>query len=94
MRKGIGIIILNKNNRVFVGKRKDNPGDNWQMPQGGVDKGEDYISAMQRELFEETSIKNVKIIKEIENILKREGLSDKEKYVASYKIETLKEINQ
>lgn len=72
MRKGIGIIILNKNNRVFVGKRKDNPGDNWQMPQGGVDKGEDYISAMQRELFEETSIKNVKIIKEIENILEYE----------------------
>ena len=72
MRIGVGIIVLNNNNQVFVGKRKDNPGDNWQMPQGGVDKGEDYISAMQRELFEETSIKNVKIIKEIENILEYE----------------------
>ena len=39
MRTGVGIIVLNKNNQVFVGKRKDNPGDKWQMPQGGVDKG-------------------------------------------------------
>ncbi len=37
MRNGVGIIVLNKNNKVFVGKRKDNPGDKWQMPQGGVD---------------------------------------------------------
>lgn len=68
MRKGVGIIVLNKNNYVFVGKRKDNPGDKWQMPQGGVDDGEDYITAMERELFEETSIKNIKIIKEIEKL--------------------------
>ena len=68
MRKGVGIIVLNKNNYVFVGKRKDNPGDKWQMPQGGVDEGEDYVTAMERELFEETSIKNIKIIKEIEKL--------------------------
>ena len=68
MRKGVGIIVLNKNNYVFVGKRKDNPGDRWQMPQGGVDDGEDYITARERELFEETSIKNIKIIKEIEKL--------------------------
>ena len=68
MRKGVGIIVLNKNNYVFVGKRKDNPGVRWQMPQGGVDDGEDYITAMERELFEETSIKNIKIIKEIEKL--------------------------
>ena len=68
MRKGVGIIVLNKNNYVFVGKRKDNPGDKWQMPQGGVDDGEDYVTAMERELFEETSIKNIKIIKEIEKL--------------------------
>ena len=43
MRTGVGIIVLNNNNQVFVGKRKDNPGDKWQMPQGGVDKGESYI---------------------------------------------------
>ena len=65
MRKGVGIIVLNKNNHVFVGKRKDNPGDKWQMPQGGVDKGEDFIAAMKRELREETSIKNIKILKQI-----------------------------
>ena len=65
MRIGVGIILLNNKNQVFVGKRKDNPGDKWQMPQGGVDEGEDYFTAMQRELIEETSIKNIKIIKEI-----------------------------
>ena len=65
MRTGVGIIVLNKNNQVFVGKRKDNPGDKWQMPQGGVDKGEDFITAMKRELSEETSIKNIKILREI-----------------------------
>ena len=67
MRKGVGIIVLNKNNYVFVGKRKDNPTDKWQMPQGGIDVGENYIDAMKRELIEETSIKNIKILKEIEN---------------------------
>ena len=72
MRKGVGIIILNKKNLVFVGKRKDNPGDKWQMPQGGVDIGEDNFTAMQRELIEETSIKNIKIIKEIENVFEYE----------------------
>ena len=65
LRIGVGIILLNKKNQVFVGKRKDNPNNKWQMPQGGVDSGEDYISAMRRELMEETSIKNIEIIKEI-----------------------------
>ena len=68
MRIGVGIIVLNLNNQVFVGKRKDNPNDKWQMPQGGVDKGEDFITAMKRELFEETSIKNIKILKEIKKM--------------------------
>ena len=72
MRKGVGIIVLNKNNQVFVGKRKDNPGDKWQMPQGGVDKGEEFITAMKRELIEETSIKNIKILKEIQNMYQYE----------------------
>ena len=66
MRSGVGIIVLNKKNKVFVGKRKDNPGDRWQMPQGGIDVGENYIDAMKRELVEETSIRNIKIIKQIE----------------------------
>tara|TARA_B000000532_G_C18679429_1_gene324656 strand:+ start:172 stop:642 length:471 start_codon:yes stop_codon:yes gene_type:complete len=72
MRNGVGIIVLNKNNQVFVGKRKDNPGDKWQMPQGGVNEGEDYITAMKRELSEETSISSIKILKELEKIYQYE----------------------
>ena len=68
MRNGVGIIVLNKKDQVFVGKRKDNPGDKWQMPQGGVNEGEDYITAMKRELSEETSISSIEILKELEKI--------------------------
>ena len=72
MRDGVGAIILNNKNKVFVGKRKDNPIDKWQMPQGGVDDGENYLSAMRRELFEETSIKNIEILKEIDGFFEYE----------------------
>ena len=72
MRTGVGIIVLNNKDMVFVGKRKDNPGDKWQMPQGGVDEGEDYITAMKRELIEETSISSIKIVKELEKIYQYE----------------------
>ena len=72
MRDGVGVIILNQKNEIFVGKRKDNPSDKWQMPQGGVNNGEDFITAMKRELLEETSIKNFKIIKEVENMYEYE----------------------
>ena len=72
MRTGVGIIILNNNNQVFVAKRKDNPVDKWQMPQGGVDDGEDFVAAMKRELIEETSIRNIKILKEIESMYQYE----------------------
>ena len=65
LRIGVGIVVLNSNNQVFVGKRKDNPNDKWEMPQGGVDLDEALIDAMMRELHEETSIKNVKILKEL-----------------------------
>ena len=72
LRTGVGIIVLNKQNKIFVGKRKDNPGDKWQMPQGGVDDGEDYLSAMKRELFEETSIKSIEVLEEIERFFEYE----------------------
>ena len=61
LRVGVGIIVLNNKNEVFVGKRKDNPGNKWQMPQGGVNEGENYITAMKRELIEETNISSIKI---------------------------------
>ena len=66
MRQGVGVIILNNQNKIFVGKRKDNPVDKWQMPQGGIDRGENHLTAMKRELYEETSIKSIEVIKELE----------------------------
>ena len=66
LRLGVGIIVLNKENKVFVGKRKDNPINKWQMPQGGVDRGENLVNAMKRELKEETSIRSIEILKELE----------------------------
>ena len=65
LRKGVGIILLNNENKIFVGKRIDNPANSWQMPQGGVDKNEDFLQAAKRELEEETSIKTVKVIKKL-----------------------------
>ena len=66
LRDGVGIVVLNEKNKIFLAKRIDNPKNNWQMPQGGVDKGENYLSAALRELEEETSIKSVSLIKEID----------------------------
>ena len=67
LRKGVGVVLLNKNNKIFVAKRIDNPNDFWQMPQGGIDKDENPLDAAFRELKEETSIKSVKLIQEIQN---------------------------
>ena len=72
LRNGVGIVVLNKNNKVFVAKRVDNPKNFWQMPQGGVDEGEDFLQAAYRELEEETSIKNVELIKELDDSLSYE----------------------
>ena len=69
LRSGVGIIVLNKNNKIFVAKRIDNPKNFWQMPQGGIDEGEDYLSAAYRELKEETSITKVKLIKELDGFI-------------------------
>ena len=72
LRTGVGISVLNSKNQVFVGKRKDNPFDKWQMPQGGVDADEPLLVAMKRELEEETSIKNIEVLKEFNQWLEYE----------------------
>ena len=77
LRKGVGIVVLNLENKVFVGKRKDNPFNKWQMPQGGVDSNEPLLQAMKRELLEETSIKNIEVLKEFDQWLEYE-LSEKQ----------------
>ena len=69
LRSGVGIIVLNKDNKVLVAKRIDNPKNFWQMPQGGIDEGEDILKAAYRELDEETSIKNVELIKELDGTI-------------------------
>ena len=69
LRSGVGIVVLNKENKVFVAKRIDNAKNFWQMPQGGVDKGEDFLKAAFRELEEETSIKSVELIKELDGTM-------------------------
>ena len=69
LRSGVGIVVLNQENKVFVAKRIDNPKNFWQMPQGGVDPGEDFLEAAYRELEEETSIKSVKLIKELDGMI-------------------------
>ena len=65
LRIGVGIALLNRENKIFVGKRIDNPVNSWQMPQGGVDKNEDFLQAAKRELEEETSIRTVEVIKQL-----------------------------
>ena len=65
LRIGVGIALLNHESKIFVGKRIDNPANSWQMPQGGVDKNEDFLKAAKRELKEETSIRTVEVIKEL-----------------------------
>ena len=72
LRTGVGIVVLNSKNKVFVGKRRDNPLDIWQMPQGGVELNEPLVKAMRRELVEETSIKNIEVLKEFDQWLEYE----------------------
>ena len=55
-RRGVGVMLLNAHNQVWVGRRIDNTDDAWQMPQGGIDKGEDPWATALRELEEETGI--------------------------------------
>jgi len=72
LRIGVGIVLLNNKNNIFVGKRIDNPGKFWQMPQGGVNNNENFFEAAKKELEEETSIKSVELIKELDPWLEYE----------------------
>ena len=69
LRSGVGIVVINKKNKIFVARRIDNPKNFWQMPQGGVDEGENFLNAAYRELEEETSIKSVELIQELEGTI-------------------------
>jgi len=72
LRIGVGIILLNNQNNILVGKRIDNPKNFWQMPQGGVNQNEHFLDAARRELEEEMGVKSVKLIKELDGWLKYE----------------------
>ena len=88
LRSGVGIVVLNKENKVFVAKRIDNPKNFWQMPQGGVDEGENFLKAAYRELEEETSIKNVELIKELVESIGGQMNMDKFRKAVSLQNET------
>ncbi len=61
-RSGVGIIMVNQENKIFVGQRIDSPSSAWQMPQGGVDEHESITNAMFRELKEEIGTAHVEIL--------------------------------
>ena len=63
-RPSVGIMLFNRKGLVFVARRIDTPGDAWQMPQGGIDKGESPEQAVLRELEEETGTAKAEIIAE------------------------------
>lgn len=63
----VGAMLVNAKGQVFVARRIDTPGEHWQMPQGGIDAGEEPAHAVLRELREETGIEAAEIIAESEN---------------------------
>lgn len=63
-RPNVGVMLLDRGGRVFVAKRIDYPGDAWQMPQGGIDDGEDPLSAALRELEEEIGTAKAELLAE------------------------------
>ena len=62
-RRGVGMMIINKKKEIFLGQRFDKDKSAWQMPQGGIDRGEKELAALKREMLEETGIrKDYKIL--------------------------------
>jgi len=68
-RRGVGVMLFNREGLVFVAKRRDTAGEAWQMPQGGIDPGEDPRAAALRELAEEIGTANAEIVAEARNWL-------------------------
>ena len=68
-RSNVGIMLIDVQNHVLMGRRSEEGDFPWQMPQGGIDSGEDLVSAAQRELFEETGIKEVEILGQMEEAI-------------------------
>lgn len=66
---GVGAVLMNGDGRIFVAKRIDTPGEAWQMPQGGIDEGEDPEDAVMRELEEETGTALARIVDQTEDWL-------------------------
>jgi len=66
----VGMMVFNRSKQVFVAKRLDNPSDAWQMPQGGIDKGEAPREAAFRELSEEIGTANVEVVAETDDWLR------------------------
>ena len=68
-RRGVGVMLFNREGKIFVAKRRDTPGEAWQMPQGGIDRGEEPREAALRELDEEIGTANAEIVAEARNWL-------------------------
>lgn len=66
----VGIIVINRKSKIFAGRSVGKFNYNWQMPQGGIEQGEEPIEAAYRELYEETGIKNVELLGEMPEWLK------------------------
>lgn len=68
-RKGVGIVLFNRDKKVLVGKRIDEDSDAWQFPQGGIDEGESPTTTAYRELLEEIGTNNAQIVRELDRKL-------------------------